>query len=162
MTEQCSFGKRTTLPHLRHTASALCQFVKSPGLPLPLCGPVLLSSVAQGDHSALQRCNFWSTISQGGFCPAIKWAGAGLCDYIAGGPILSPLQAQPMLCSGREKSAHYCCHNTGFCWPGSLSPTPFYRLVSTSPNRRLWICILKSQWLHPAELSSTGRKGLLL
>ena len=78
-----SFGKENILPHLQGTASMPSPTHWITGPTLPLYNSTLLSSVAQGDHSALQNCDFQS-ISQGNFCLRIRQADAGLCGYITG------------------------------------------------------------------------------
>lgn len=96
--ELCSFGKKTILPHLKHTAYTHSHLLNDLACPSTTCDPTLLSSVPRGggDQSVTQSWNFQS-VSWAGICLGIKWVGTRLCGCITGDALLSPLHAQPTL-----------------------------------------------------------------
>lgn len=66
----------------------------SPSTP---CGPTLLSSILQGDQSATQNWDFWSTSPGKNFIWESDRGELGAVTTSWGGPLLSPLLAQPTL-----------------------------------------------------------------
>lgn len=103
-------------------ASSICLIT---GLALPVYGPALQSSFSQGDQSIREAGTFEE--SPGENFVRVRWTGAGLCGYITGWPLLSPLQAQPMLFGKGKK-----------CLPTS------YRLAGNIPNEILFGSTLPS------------------